>query len=111
MAGQLVTPGLPAELEVAVTARHLALGRRGDRGRSPLTLAVRDALAEAGIPFTAAVAREHDVVIWRSHPTAHDARYWIPDDGWKLAARHAAGLRVKPCTVILPSVYRRKEPG
>ena len=99
----------PERLDVDVTAKHLTEGSRTRPGDSPLALALHDALGAAGIPFTRIEATDASFRIYHSHPQAHDARYAIPDDSWKLVARHAAGRRVKPCTVTLEAVYRRQD--
>lgn len=100
------TQAFPEELTVAVTHRHLTAGRRHDFRNSPLALAIRETLADMN-PLRVNVT-EDCVRVYRSHPLAHDARYYITDDAWTLVARHSAGRRVKPREFTLASVYLRR---
>jgi hypothetical protein len=97
----------PQQLEVPVTRQHLNKGRRAGYQDSALTFAVRDVLVGLGLPFTDISATEHSIRIYSSHSRSWDARYYVPDDAWKLVARHQAGRRVKPAVFTLEAVYRR----
>lgn len=92
----------PARLAVSVTNRSLRLRAT----KNPLDEVVTEALR--GIPHTHFIATKDSVTIWDDRfRFAHAARYWVPDDLWKLMERHANGQRVKPGEFELELVFAR----
>lgn len=94
----------PDPLEVIITHKHLNL----PAGRDVFRAAVIDALDLAGLPHSKGVTIGKDKLwIYHTHSLGHDASYFIPDDAWKLAARHANAMRVKPGVFEFPLIYQR----
>jgi hypothetical protein len=97
----------PEILDIEVSWHSL----KGGRTVSPLKNAIEKALDKAGSPYARVVVGTDSVWVYYSHPDAHDARYYIPDDAWKFVARHAAGRRVKPGVFRLKAIYRKPRPS
>lgn len=92
----------PAKLCVMITYRNL----RFRAGKNPLDEAVAEALH--GIHYREFIVSADAVTIWDDRfQFAHAARYFIPDDLWKLVSRHSSGSRVKPGVFELDLVFAR----
>jgi hypothetical protein len=103
----------PQRISVEVTARHLSFP--ASKTLEMLHQAITEAIAQVpgltDLPYHQLQVSMDQVTVWGSHRIAHDARYWLPNDLWTLAARHRAGRRVKPGTFKITAVFRRNESG
>lgn len=92
----------PARLPVSVTNRSLRLRAT----KSPLDEVIAEALR--GIQHSQVIVTKNSVTIWDDRfRYSHAARYYVPDDLWKLMERHASGLRVKPGEFELELIFAR----
>jgi hypothetical protein len=101
----------PQRITIEVTAKHLSVPRSAEVLVNPITEAIAAIPGLTKLPFYQVAVGVDSVTIWGSHRVAHDARYWITNDLWTLAARHKAGRRVKPGSFEITAVFRRGERG
>lgn len=99
----------PQRITVEVTTAHLSVSRSEEVLERPVKEAIAAVPGLSGLPYYQVTVGTDDVRIWGSHRIAHDARYWITNELWTLAARHKAGRRVKPGTFEITAVFRRND--
>jgi len=97
----------PQRITVEVTAKHLSVPSSASILVRPVTEAVAAIAGLTEMPHYQVSVGPDSVTIWGSHRIAHDARYWISNDLWVLAARHRIGRRVKPGLFEITAVFRR----